>query len=207
MMSSASSARGVYLITSAQTRNLYGGSRARTSRRLVCLMSRWSLVTTKNQHSFVAQPVSRDADLGDCTYLSLDISDLLNERPGINMCCFIYRCYFQPTNQCIPIVRELLIFASHSCPVEYARFFTNYIFAASCIHLIQLLIYQQRLFEKDGYRQQNMRQRQKLNSIIDYDVCILEYFQPFWRFSTSKNGLTLKSGYGSFKVIEKGAVR
>ena len=49
--------------------------------------------------------------------------------------------------------------------------------------------------KKDGYRQQNVRQRQKLISIIDYDVCILEYFQPFWRFSTSKNGLTLKSGY------------
>jgi len=59
--------------------------------------------------------------------------------------------------------------------------------------------------KKDGYRQQNVRQRQKLISIIDYDVCILEYLQPFWRLSTSKNGLTLKSGYGSFKVIEKGA--
>jgi len=61
--------------------------------------------------------------------------------------------------------------------------------------------------KKDGYRQQNVRQRQKLISIIDYDICILEYLQPFWRFSTSKNGLTLKSGLGSFKVIEKGAVR
>ena len=50
--------------------------------------------------------------------------------------------------------------------------------------------------KKDGYRQQNVRQRQKLISIIDYDVCILEYLQPFWRFSMSKNGLTLKSGYG-----------
>jgi len=50
--------------------------------------------------------------------------------------------------------------------------------------------------KKDGYRQQNVRQRQKLISNIDYDVCILEYLQPFWRFSPSKNGLTLKSGYG-----------
>ena len=50
--------------------------------------------------------------------------------------------------------------------------------------------------KKNGYRQQNVRQRQKLISIIDYDVCILEYLQPFWRFSTSKNGLTSKSGYG-----------
>ena len=50
--------------------------------------------------------------------------------------------------------------------------------------------------KKDNYRQQNVRQRQKLISIIDYDVCILEYLQPFWRFSTSKNGLTVKSGYG-----------
>ena len=33
--------------------------------------------------------------------------------------------------------------------------------------------------KKDGYRQQNVRQRQKLISIIDYDVCILEYLQPF----------------------------
>jgi len=31
------------------------------------------------------------------------------------------------------------------------------------------------LDKKDGYRQQNVRQRQKLLSIIDYDVCILEY--------------------------------
>jgi len=30
--------------------------------------------------------------------------------------------------------------------------------------------------KKDGYRQQNVRQRQKLISIIDYDVCILKYF-------------------------------
>ena len=49
------------------------------------------------------------------------------------------------------------------------------------------------LNKKDGYRQQNLRQRQKLISIIDYDVCILEYLQPFWRYWTSKNGLTLKS--------------
>jgi len=51
--------------------------------------------------------------------------------------------------------------------------------------------------KKDGYRQQSVRQRQKLISIIDYyDVCILEYLRPFWRYSTSKNRLTLKSGYG-----------
>ena len=51
-------------------------------------------------------------------------------------------------------------------------------------------------YKKDGYRQQNVRQPQKLISIIDYDVCILEYLQPFWRYSASKNCLTLKSGYG-----------
>ena len=50
--------------------------------------------------------------------------------------------------------------------------------------------------KKDGYRQQNVHKWQILISIIDYDVCILEYLQPFWRYSTSKNGLTLKSGYG-----------
>ena len=49
--------------------------------------------------------------------------------------------------------------------------------------------------KKDGYRQQNVRQRQKIISIIDYDVCILEYLQPFCIHTTSKNGLTLKSGY------------
>ena len=43
--------------------------------------------------------------------------------------------------------------------------------------------------KKDGYRQQNVRQPQKLISIIDYDVCILEYLQPFWRYPTSKNGM------------------
>ena len=50
-------------------------------------------------------------------------------------------------------------------------------------------------YKKDGYRQQNVRQRQKLISIIDYNVCILEYLQQFWRYSPSKNGLALKSGY------------
>ena len=29
--------------------------------------------------------------------------------------------------------------------------------------------------KKDGYRQQNVRQRQKLISIIDYDVCMNFY--------------------------------
>jgi len=29
--------------------------------------------------------------------------------------------------------------------------------------------------KKDGYRQQNVRQRQKLISIIDYDVCMTSY--------------------------------
>jgi len=29
--------------------------------------------------------------------------------------------------------------------------------------------------KKDGYRQQNVRQRQKLISIIDYDVCTTFY--------------------------------
>jgi len=31
--------------------------------------------------------------------------------------------------------------------------------------------------KKDGYRQQNVRQRQKLISIIDYDVCMTFYFR------------------------------
>ena len=57
-------------------------------------------------------------------------------------------------------------------------------------------ISQIKINKKDGYRQQNVRQRQKLIGIIDYDVCILEYLQQFWRYSPSKNGLTLKSGYG-----------
>jgi len=30
-------------------------------------------------------------------------------------------------------------------------------------------------YKKDGYRQQNVRQRQKLIGIIDYDVCITFY--------------------------------
>jgi len=38
-------------------------------------------------------------------------------------------------------------------------------------------------------------------------VTIRLYLQPFWRYSASKNGLTLKSGFGSFKVIENGSVR
>jgi len=34
---------------------------------------------------------------------------------------------------------------------------------------------QQTANKKDGYRQQNVRQRQKLISIIDYDVCMTFY--------------------------------
>jgi len=30
-------------------------------------------------------------------------------------------------------------------------------------------------YKKDGYRQQNVRQRQKLISITDYDVCMTFY--------------------------------
>ena len=33
------------------------------------------------------------------------------------------------------------------------------------------------------------------------------YLVPFLRYSASKNGMTLKSGVGSFKVIENGAIR
>ena len=50
-----------------------------------------------------------------------------------------------------------------------------------CFFLIIIIII---INKKDGYRQLNVRQRQKLISIIDYDVRILEYLQPFWRFST-----------------------
>ena len=61
--------------------------------------------------------------------------------------------------------------------------------------------------KKDGYRQQNVRQLQKLISIIDYDVCILEYLQPFADFLRQRITWPWNLGMGSFKVIEKGAVR
>jgi len=32
--------------------------------------------------------------------------------------------------------------------------------------------------KKDGYRQQNVHQRQKLISIIDYDICMTFYYPP-----------------------------
>jgi len=41
------------------------------------------------------------------------------------------------------------------------------------IIIAQLQIYN--MNKKDGYRQQNVRQRQKLISIIDYDVCMTFY--------------------------------
>ena len=40
--------------------------------------------------------------------------------------------------------------------------------------ICQLLVYMY-VNKKDGYRQQNVRQRQKLISIIDYDVCMTFY--------------------------------
>jgi len=39
---------------------------------------------------------------------------------------------------------------------------------------VKVLFYTNR-YKKDGYRQQNVRQRQKLISIIDYDVCMTFY--------------------------------
>ena len=33
-------------------------------------------------------------------------------------------------------------------------------------------------------------------------VVTMAYLQPFWRYSASKNGLTLKRGFGVVKVIE-----
>ena len=65
-----------------------------------------------------------------------------------------------------------------------------------CLFVFPSVVFVDEDYKKDGYRQQNVRQRQKLISIINYDVCILEYLQQFWRYSPSKNGLTLKSGYG-----------
>ena len=38
-------------------------------------------------------------------------------------------------------------------------------------------------------------------------MAVSQYLQPFRRYLASKNGLTLKSGLGSVKVIEIGAVR
>ena len=41
-------------------------------------------------------------------------------------------------------------------------------------------------YKKDGYRQQNVRQRQKLISIIDYDVCIFGVFAAILEIFTVK---------------------
>jgi len=49
-------------------------------------------------------------------------------------------------------------------------------FTPLCFYrLYNIAIFIIRIYKKDGYRQQNVRQRQKLISIIDYDVCITFY--------------------------------
>ena len=55
----------------------------------------------------------------------------------------------------------------------------NYYFIINSKRLVKQMRFKRVLTisnKKDGYRQQNVRQRQKLISIIDYDVCILEIF-------------------------------
>ena len=81
----------------------------------------------------------------------------------------------------------------------YICYATDTLTLVRCVKIakrIELVLLKIVFNKKDGYRQQNVRQPQKLISIIDYDVCIFEYLQPFWRYSTSKNGLTFKSGHG-----------
>jgi len=46
---------------------------------------------------------------------------------------------------------------------------------ASALIIIIPLVVVRAMAKKDGYRQQNVRQRQKLISIIDYDVCMTFY--------------------------------
>jgi len=52
------------------------------------------------------------------------------------------------------------------------------------------------LYKKDGYRQQNVHQRQKLISIIDYDVCMTFYYNysSIASYLTLNNIVTLKTG-------------
>jgi len=58
--------------------------------------------------------------------------------------------------------------------------------------------------KKDGYRQQNVRQRQKLISIIDCDVCILEYLQPFWEIFNVKEWPDLETWlWGPSRSLKK----
>ena len=49
------------------------------------------------------------------------------------------------------------------------------IFGGHVNHRVNILFYKVKGNKKDGYRQQNVRQRQKLISIIDYDVCMTFY--------------------------------
>ena len=41
--------------------------------------------------------------------------------------------------------------------------------------MLTVALYDTNVYKKDGYRQQNVRQRQKIISIIDYDVCMTFY--------------------------------
>jgi len=45
-----------------------------------------------------------------------------------------------------------------------------------CLNMKHLTAAEQEIYKKDGYRQQNVRQQQKLISIIDYDVCMTFYY-------------------------------
>ena len=60
--------------------------------------------------------------------------------------------------------------------------------------------------KKDGYRQQNVRQQQKLISIIDYDVCILEYRKPhpsFWMTPVSMTLRDLEASFQGHDIIQR----
>ena len=59
-------------------------------------------------------------------------------------------------------------------------FYNYFVILFCCRMLISSEMYKVRLTltwsnKKDGYRQQNVRQRQKLISIIEYDVCMTFY--------------------------------
>ena len=99
------------------------------------------------------------------------------------------------------------IWISHFNNVAFCTIF----YWCKLLRVEEIFYFYSSMDKKDGYRQQNVRQRQKLISFIDYNVwrmtnysSILYYLRVIWRWIIS---WPWKLAYRSLKVIETDAIQ